>query len=278
VDIIETIAGFRQARARFGTLGLVPTMGYLHAGHLSLVRQARAECGAVAVSIFVNPTQFGPSEDLARYPRDLDRDLQLLEGELTDLVFVPSLAEMYPAGYGTSVEVRGVTEMLEGAVRPGHFAGVATVVCKLLNIVQPTRAYFGQKDAQQTVVVRQMARDLNLPAEIVVGPTVREPDGLAMSSRNVYLTPEERRAAVALSRALGAAQARYAAGERDAEALRQAMRAVLDAEPLARVEYISAADPLTLRELDGAIEAGALLSLAVRFGKTRLIDNLVLGA
>jgi pantoate--beta-alanine ligase len=278
VDVIETIAAVRQARAHFGQLGLVPTMGYLHAGHLSLVRQARAECGAVAVSIFVNPTQFGPGEDLARYPRDLARDLQLLKGESTDLVFLPSVAEMYPDGYGTSVDVRGVTEMLEGAARPGHFAGVATVVCKLLNIVQPTRAYFGQKDAQQTVVVRMMARDLNLPTEIVVCPTVREPDGLAMSSRNVYLTPEERRAAVALSRALGAAQARYLAGERGAEALRQAMRAVLDAEPLARVEYISAADPLTLRELEGTIEAGALLSLAVRFGKTRLIDNLVLGA
>jgi pantoate--beta-alanine ligase len=251
-------------------------MGYLHAGHLSLVRQARTECGAVAVSIFVNPTQFGPSEDLARYPRDLARDLQLLEAEATDLVFVPAVAEMYPKAYATSVEVRGVTEMLEGAVRPGHFSGVATVVCKLLNIVQPTRAYFGQKDAQQTVVVRTMARDLNLPTEIVVGPTVREPDGLAMSSRNVYLTPEERRAAVALSRALGAAQVRYTAGERDADALRQAMHAVLDAEPLARVEYISAADPLMLRELDGPIEAGALLSLAVRFGKTRLIDNILL--
>ncbi|HET9223065.1 MAG TPA: pantoate--beta-alanine ligase [Roseiflexaceae bacterium] len=278
MEVIETIAAFRQARARFARLGLVPTMGYLHAGHLSLVRQARAECGAVAVSIFVNPSQFGPGEDLARYPRDLARDLQLLEGESTDLVFVPSVAEMYPAGYGTSIEVRGVTEMLEGAARPGHFAGVATVVCKLLNIVQPTRAYFGQKDAQQTVVVRTMARDLNLPTEIVVCSTVREPDGLAMSSRNVYLTPEERRAAVALSRALDAAQARYVAGERGAEVLRQAMRAVLDAEPLARVEYVSAADPLTLRELEGTIEAGALLSLAVRFGKTRLIDNLVLGA
>jgi pantoate--beta-alanine ligase len=276
MEVIETIAAFRQARARFGRLGLVPTMGYLHAGHLSLVRQARAECGAVAVSIFVNPTQFGPSEDLARYPRDLTRDLRLLEAELADLVFAPSIAEMYPAGYGTSVEVRGVTEMLEGAVRPGHFAGVATVVCKLLNIVQPTRAYFGQKDAQQTVVVRAMARDLNMPAEIVVCPTVREPDGLAMSSRNVYLTPEERRAAVALVRALRAAQARYVAGERAAEALRGAMREALDAEPLAQAEYVSAADPLTLRELEGTVEAGALLSLAVRFGKTRLIDNLLL--
>jgi pantoate--beta-alanine ligase len=278
MEVIETIAAFHQARARFGRLGLVPTMGYLHAGHLGLVRQARAECGAVAVSIFVNPTQFGPGEDLARYPRDLARDLRLLEDESTDLVFVPSVAEMYPVGYATSVEVRGVTEMLEGAVRPGHFAGVATIVCKLLNIVQPTRAYFGQKDAQQTVVVRAMARDLNLPTEIVVGPTVREPDGLAMSSRNVYLTPEERRAAVALSRALGAAQARYADGERNAEALRQAMRAVLDAEPLARVEYVSAADPLSLRELQGPIAAGALLSLAVRFGKVRLIDNILLAS
>ena len=276
MEVIETIAAFRQARARFGQLGLAPTMGYLHEGHLSLVRQARAECGAVAVSIFINPTQFGPGEDLARYPRDLARDLELLAAEATDLVLVPGAAEMYPEGYGTYVEVRGVTEMLEGAARPGHFTGVATVVCKLLNIVQPTRAYFGLKDAQQAVVVRAMARDLNLPAEIVVCPTVREPDGLAMSSRNVYLTPEERCAAVALSRALGAAQARYAAGERDAEALRHAMRAVLDAEPLAQIEYVSAADPLTLRELQGGAEEGALLSLAVRFGKTRLIDNLLL--
>ncbi len=276
MEVIETIAAFRQARARFGRLGLVPTMGYLHEGHLSLVRQAKAECGAVAVSIFVKPNQFGHAEDLARYPRDLARDLRLLTAESADLVLVPSVAEMYPEGYGTYIEVRGVTEMLEGARRPGHFTGVATVVCKLLNIVQPTRAYFGQKDAQQTVVVRAMARDLNLPAEIVVCPTVREPDGLALSSRNVYLTPEERRAAVALSRALYSAQARYAAGERRAEALRSAMREVLDAEPLAQVEYLSAADPLTLRERDGTVEAGALLSLAVRFGKTRLIDNLLL--
>jgi pantoate--beta-alanine ligase len=276
MEVIDTIAAFRQARARFGRLGLVPTMGYLHEGHLSLVRQARAECGAVAASVFVNPTQFGPGEDLARYPRDLARDLRLLEAESIDLVFIPSAAEMYPEGYGTYIEVRGVTEMLEGAARPGHFEGVATVVCKLLNIVQPTRAYFGQKDAQQTVVVRAMARDLNLPAEIVVCPTVREPDGLAMSSRNIYLTPEERRAATALSRALRVAQARYVAGERGAEALRRTMREVLDAEPLARVEYISAADPLTLRELEGTVESGVLLSLAVRFGKTRLIDNVLL--
>src|SRR5689334_18554465 len=278
MEVIETIAAFRQARARFVRLGLVPTMGYLHEGHLSLVRQARAECGAVAVSIFVNPTQFGPREDLARYPRDLDRDLGLLRQEQVDLVFVPSVAEIYPDGFSTYVDVRAVTEMLEGAVRPGHFQGVATVVCKLFNIVQPTRAYFGQKDAQQTVVVRKMARDLDMPLEVVVAPTTREPDGLAMSSRNVYLSAEQRQAATALYRALSAAGARYAAGERDAEALRQAMRAVLETEPLANVEYASVADALTLRELEQVGAAGALCSLAVRFGTTRLIDNLLLGS
>jgi pantoate--beta-alanine ligase len=277
MEVLETIALFRQARARFGRLGLVPTMGYLHEGHLSLVRQARAECGAVAVSIFVNPTQFGPREDLSRYPRDLDRDFRLLREENVDLVFVPDVSEIYPPGFSTYIDVREVTEPLEGALRPGHFQGVATVVCKLFNIVQPARAYFGQKDAQQTVVVRTMVRDLDMPLEVVVVPTSREPDGLAMSSRNVYLSDEQRRAAPVLYRALGAAGARFSAGERDAEALRQAMRAVLDAEPLARVEYISVADAQTLRELDQVGAAGALCSLAVRFGTTRLIDNLVLG-
>jgi pantoate--beta-alanine ligase len=276
MELIETIDAFRQARALFDRLGLVPTMGYLHEGHLSLVRQARVECGAVAVSIFVNPTQFAPNEDLARYPRNLERDLELLAQEQTDLVFVPSVAEIYPPGHSTVVDVQGVTEMLEGAARPGHFRGVATVVCKLLNIVQPTRAYFGQKDAQQTVVIRTMARDLNLPAQIVVAPTMREPDGLAMSSRNVYLAPDERRAATALYRALQAARQRYALGERSADSLRSTMRAILDAEPLAQVDYISIADQLALRELDQIDDSGALVSLAVRFGKTRLIDNLVL--
>lgn len=276
MEIIETIAAFRQARVRFGRLGLVPTMGYLHAGHLSLVRQARAECGAVAATIFVNPTQFGPREDLSRYPRDLERDLRLLREEQVDLVFVPSVAEIYPPGFSTFIDVRDVTEMLEGAVRPGHFQGVATVVCKLFNIVQPTRAYFGQKDAQQTVVVRKMARDLNMPLDVVVVPTMREPDGLAMSSRNVYLSAEQRRAATALYRALVAAGARYASGERDAESLRQSMRAVLESEPLANPEYVSVADALTLRELDHVGAAGALCSLAVRFGTTRLIDNMLL--
>jgi pantoate--beta-alanine ligase len=277
MELFETIAAFRQARARFGRLGLVPTMGYLHAGHLSLVRQARAECSAVAVTIFVNPTQFGPREDLSRYPRDLERDLRLLREEHVDLVFVPSVAEIYPPDWSTFVDVRDVTEMLEGAVRPGHFQGVATVVCKLFNIAQPTRAYFGQKDAQQTVVVRKMVRDLDLPLEVVVVPTMREPDGLAMSSRNVYLSPDQRHAATALYRALGAAAERYAAGERNAEALRQAMRTVLESEPLASLEYISVADALTLRELDHVGTAEALCSLAVRFGSTRLIDNMVLG-
>jgi pantoate--beta-alanine ligase len=276
MEIIETIAAFRQARARFGRLGLVPTMGYLHEGHLSLVRQARIECGAVAVSIFVNPTQFGPREDLSRYPRDLERDFRLLREENVELVFVPSVTEIYPNGFSTFVDVRDVTEMLEGAARPGHFQGVATVVCKLFNIAQPTRAYFGQKDAQQTVVVRKMARELDMPLDVVVVPTMREPDGLAMSSRNVYLSAEQRRAATVLYRALRAAGERYAAGERDAEVLRQSMRAVLDAEPLAKPDYVSVADLLTLRELDDVGAAGALCSLAVRFGATRLIDTLVL--
>ncbi len=278
MQVITTVSAFRQTRAAFDTLGFVPTMGYLHEGHLSLIRQARAECPAVAVSIFVNPTQFGPREDFERYPRDMDRDLAMLEREAVDLVFAPTRAEMYPEGYGTYVVLPAADEVLEGAARPGHFRGVATVVCKLLNIVQPTRVYFGQKDAQQTVVVRQMVRDLNIPTTIVVLPTVREADGLAMSSRNTYLTPEERQVAPAIYRGLRAAKERYLAGERNAEALRQAVIAVLDAEPLLRPEYVSVADPITLRELERVGEQGALVSLAVRLGSVRLIDNVVLGA
>ena len=274
--VVHTIAEARAVRRALpGTWGFVPTMGYLHEGHLSLVRRARAENDRVAVSIFVNPTQFGPHEDYARYPRDLERDLRLLEPLGVDLVFVPSVEEMYPPGFQTWVIVEEVSRPLEGASRPGHFRGVATVVAKLFNILQPDRAYFGQKDAQQTVVIRRMVQDLNIPVEIVICPTVREPDGLAMSSRNSYLNPEERRAATVLFRALQAAKARYEAGERDAERLREAMREVIRAEPLARIDYVSVAHPETLQELE-RVEGPALLSLAVYIGTTRLIDNLML--
>jgi pantoate--beta-alanine ligase len=256
-------------------LGLVPTMGFLHEGHLALVRRARGECASVGVSIFVNPAQFGPQEDLARYPRDLERDLRMLEEAGTDVVWAPETGEVYPPGYQTFVTVEQISAPLEGAARPGHFRGVATVVAKLFNAFTPDRAYFGQKDAQQVAVIRQMARDLNFPPEIVICPTVRESDGLATSSRNTYLDPQERRAAVVLYRVLSAAQIAYQRGERDAENLRREMRNRLVAEPLAQMEYISVADPDTLQELD-RIDGNALLSLAVRIGKTRLIDNFLL--
>jgi pantoate--beta-alanine ligase len=257
-------------------LGLVPTMGYLHDGHLSLVRLARSSCATVAASIFVNPSQFGPSEDLAAYPRDLPRDLALLETEGVDLVWTPSPEAMYPAGYQTWVTVEEVSQGLEGERRPGHFRGMATVVAKLFNAFDPQRAYFGQKDAQQVAVIRRMTRDLDFPIEIVVGPTVREPDGLAMSSRNTYLNPDERRAASVLYRALGAAHAAHERGTRDAAHLRRVMSDILGSEPRARVQYVSVADPDSLRELEGPAER-ALLSMAVYVGKTRLIDNMVLG-
>jgi len=277
MQIHETIQAFRQARRTFtGTLGVVPTMGYLHEGHLALVRHAKAACDHVAVTIFVNPTQFGPNEDLRRYPRDLQRDLHLLEQEGVGLVFVPSVAELYPQPYRTFVDVEGVTAPLEGARRPGHFRGVATVVCKLFNIVGADRAYFGQKDAQQTVVIKQMVRDLHMPTEIVVVPTVREHDGLALSSRNVYLNSEQRRAAPVLFRSLQTAQALYNNGERSAETIRTTAEQILAQEPLAQIDYVSVADAQTLDEIVDQIHNGALLSLAVRFGTTRLIDNLVL--
>lgn len=273
MKICKTIAEFRAARASLPALGVVPTMGFLHEGHLSLVRRAKAECGAAAATIFVNPTQFAPHEDFGRYPRALPRDLELLESAGADLVFTPEVAEIYPDGYGVKVEVGGVTERLEGAVRPTHFTGVATVVAKLFNITQPTRAYFGQKDAQQCVVIRKLARDLNFPCEVVICPTVREPDGLAMSSRNAYLDDGQRRRATVLYRALRAAEARYGAGARSAEALRAVIHAVLAEVPEGGVDYVSVADPDTLEELD-QITDGALISLAVRFGATRLIDNI----
>jgi pantoate--beta-alanine ligase len=228
----------------------------------------------VFVSIFVNPTQFGPQEDLSKYPRDLERDFRLIE-PYTDVVWTPSVEEMYPNGYQTWVEVEALTQSLEGAMRPGHFRGVTTVVAKLFNGVQPHKAYFGQKDAQQAAVIRQMVRDMNFPIEIVVCPTAREADGLAMSSRNVYLDPEQRQAATVLFRALSAAKDAYDKGERNGEELRQVMRVTLAAEPLARMQYVSCADYDTLEELD-EIKGKALLSMAVFFGKTRLIDNFVL--
>jgi pantoate--beta-alanine ligase len=279
MQILDTIQAFRTAHAALpGSLGFVPTMGYLHEGHLILARRAKAECDHVAVSIFVNPAQFGPKEDLARYPRDLPRDLELLRAEGVDLVLVPEVEEIYPPGYSTYVDVENVTATLEGARRPGHFRGVATVVCKLFNIVQPQRAYFGQKDAQQTVVIRQMVRDLSMPVEIVVVPTVREADGLAMSSRNVYLDAAQRPAAAVLFRGLQQVAGEYERGERNANLLRTALEQTLAQEPLAQVEYVSIADLLTLQEIDGLITHGALVSLAVRFGATRLIDNVILSA
>jgi pantoate--beta-alanine ligase len=276
MDLVHTIADLRKKLISLPRpLGLVPTMGYLHEGHLSLARRARAECKSVGVSIFVNPTQFGPDEDLARYPRDLERDLKLLEGAGVDVAWAPDAAEVYPPGYQTTITVEETAQPLEGAVRPGHFRGVATVVAKLFNAFSPDRAYFGQKDAQQAAVIRRMALDLNFPLEIVVCPTVRESDGLAMSSRNTYLAPEERRAAIVLYGALSAARSAYDRGEREAEKLRAAMRDYLAAEPRARTEYVSAADPDTLAELD-RVGRNALLSMAVRIGKTRLIDNFAL--
>ena len=273
VSSLEVLHSTRNSFA--GTVGLVPTMGYLHEGHLSLIRRAREDCDHVVVSIFVNPTQFGANEDLSKYPRDLERDLRLIE-PYTDLVWTPSAEDMYPQGYQTWVEVEELTKLLEGAMRPGHFQGVTTVVAKLFNGVQPHKAYFGQKDAQQAAVIRQMTRDLNFPIEIVVCPIMREADGLAMSSRNVYLDPPHRKAATVLFRSLSAGKEAYDQGERDGEKLRQVMKAVLAAEPLAQMQYVSCANYDTLEELD-TIKGKALLSMAVFLGKTRLIDNFVLG-
>jgi len=276
MKIVSSIEAARAARAALpGPLGFVPTMGFLHEGHLSLVRQARQECRSVAVSIFVNPTQFGPHEDLARYPRDLPRDQGLLAAEGVDLLWQPETDQMYPPGYQTWVTVEQVAAPLEGTMRPGHFRGVATVVAKLFNVIQPDRAYFGQKDAQQAAVIRRMVEDLNFPIEMVVCPTQREPDGLAMSSRNTYLNAEERRAAGVLFRALRAAQQAYQRGMRDASGLREEMSRVLAEEPMAEPQYIAIADPETFEELRVITNKGLAL-LAVYVGKTRLIDNMLL--
>ncbi len=273
--VIEKIEEYRNIRPELTEpVGFVPTMGYLHEGHLSLVKRARNENKSVVVSIFVNPTQFGPNEDFKSYPRDTERDLNMLE-PYTDIVFMPSPEEMYPPNYDSWVDIEGITDVLEGAKRPGHFRGVATVCTKLFNIVQPASAYFARKDAQQLLVIKKMVKDLNLPLEIVTCPTIRERDGLAMSSRNTYLNPEQRQAAVVLYKSLILALHTYESGERKAGTIRGKMTVLIEQEPLAQIEYISVADTETLQELD-KIEEKALVSMAVKIGTTRLIDNVIL--
>lgn len=262
-----------EAKRKGKSIGFVPTMGYLHEGHLSLARRARGENDLVVMSIFVNPLQFGANEDYEDYPRDLSRDAPLAESAGVDVLFCPGVAEMYPRGYATFVEVEGITGVLCGASRPGHFRGVTTVVAKLFGLVQPDRAYFGQKDAQQLRVIEKMVEDLNMPVEVVPCPTVREPDGLAMSSRNTYLGPREREAARVLSRSLRRAEEAIRAGERDANRIREQVEAMIREEPLAEIDYVSVNDGVTLREVE-RIGDRVMVALAVRIGKTRLIDNL----
>lgn len=275
--LLTSLSDLRTKRLSLsGRVGLVPTMGYLHLGHLSLVSRAKQECEHVIVTIFVNPTQFGANEDLSKYPRDLERDLELLKPLGVDVVWNPSAEIMYPSGYQTWVNVEALTHPLEGAMRPEHFRGVTTVVSKLFNATQPHKAYFGQKDAQQVAVIRRMTLDLNFPIDIVVCPTLREDDGLAMSSRNKYLNADERKAATVLFRALSEAKILYEQGERNADALRNKMKQILDNEPLAKTQYVSCADYDSLEELN-VIAGKILLSMAVFIGKTRLIDNFVLG-
>ncbi|MCH8008006.1 MAG: pantoate--beta-alanine ligase [Chloroflexi bacterium] len=282
MEVASTIAEMRairrvmgRAKRGLGDVGFVPTLGYLHDGHLSLVRAAKEQNEHTIASIFVNPTQFNNPGDFERYPRDDEGDLAQLRDQGVDALFMPSAEEMYPAGQSTSVDVQEVTERLEGEHRPGHFRGVATVVAKLFNVVQPTRAYFGRKDAQQLVVIRRMVRDLHMGVEIVGMPTIREPDGLAMSSRNARLSPAEREAALALSKALRLAAQRWQGGERSAARIRDELQSLISREPLARVDYVSVADTETLEELD-SIEGEALVSLAVHIGEVRLIDNITL--
>jgi pantoate--beta-alanine ligase len=259
------------------SLGLVPTMGALHQGHLSLIRRARSENQTLVVTIFVNPTQFGPQEDLAGYPRDQERDLALLRQEGADLVFMPSPEEMFPPGFDTWVDVPAIAGLLEGARRPGHFRGVATVVTKILSLIRPDKAYFGQKDGQQAVIIRRLALDLNLGTEIIVSPTVRDDDGLALSSRNAYLTADQRKAAPVLYRALRAAQKLWQEGIVDGERLRDEVRGVLELEPLVEdIDYVSVADGETLAELD-LVRGRAMVSATVKIGRPRLIDNIILG-
>lgn len=275
--VIETIADLRTYRGGLtGRMGVVMTMGYLHEGHVSLVQAARRENDHVLATIFVNPMQFGPKEDLSAYPRDLSRDLGMLQAAGVDTVFTPTPAMMYPAGYQTTITVETVSKEKEGGIRPGHFRGVATVVAKLFNLTQPHRSYFGQKDAQQVAVIRRMVRDLDFPLEVRVGPIVREPGGLAMSSRNIYLTPDERQAALVLNRALKATSEAYAAGERQPDTLRRMTEDFIASEPLAALDYVSVADAYTLAEQTSATERPLLLSVAAKIGKPRLLDNMLL--
>lgn len=275
-NIEEMLAASRSARHDGKSLGLVPTMGALHEGHLSLVRAARAQCDLVVASIFVNPLQFGPNEDLAKYPRNFDRDRELLKQEGVDFIFAPSVEEMYPAGAVTYVSVEGLSGKLCGRSRPGHFRGVTTVVAKLFNIVAPDRAYFGQKDAAQSTIIRRMVRDLNIPVQLVVCPIVREPDGLAMSSRNAYLDAAQRRAALALHRSLVAVRQHFDHGERKVQALIEAGQQTFAQDPVVRLDYFEIVDPETLNPIDD-LSRGALVAVAAFVGKARLIDNIVLG-
>ena len=273
--IAETRAAVRELRAAGRTVGLVPTMGALHAGHVSLVRAAREQCDAVVVSIFVNPTQFGPNEDLAKYPRTWDADCALLEREGVDLVFAPGAQEMYPAGASTFVEVEGVSDRLDGVSRPGHFRGVATVVAKLFHVVTPDKAFFGQKDAAQVAVLRRMVRDLNFDLELVVCPTVREADGLALSSRNRYLSAEQHRQALVLSRALRRIEELVSQGVVESAALIREAQEMLAAEAGVRVDYLRIVDPGSLEDV-ADVRGGALVAVAAVVGTTRLIDNVVI--
>jgi pantoate--beta-alanine ligase len=273
--IAETRSACARIRAEGKTLGLVPTMGALHQGHLSLVQAAQASCDVVAVSIFVNPTQFGPKEDFAGYPRKLEQDCETLEAAGVDLVFAPSAGEMYPAGASTFVEVTGLSDRLDGASRPGHFRGVATVVTKLLHIFAPDHAFFGQKDAAQVAILRKMVRDLLFPVELDVCPTVREPDGLALSSRNSYLSAEQRRQALVLSRALLAVEREAKAGDHESGKLIATALRILAEEPGVEVDYCRVVDPDTLEDIPD-VGRGALVAVAARVGSTRLIDNLLL--
>ena len=273
---VETFDALHEALLRLKRpLGFIPTMGYLHEGHLSLVKRAKQDCASVVVSIFANPAQFAPDEDLDNYPRDINRDLELLRGIGTNLVWIPSVKNMYPEDFQTWINVDQLTKPLEGQIRNTHFRGVTTVVSKLFNAVRPDKSYFGQKDAQQAVIIKQMVRDLNYPIEIVICPIIREPDGLAMSSRNIYLNGGERQAALCLSRGLNTAEDAFQKGEKNADKIREIVARVVNEEQLADLQYVSCSHPETLEELGGEIES-CLLSMAVFIGRTRLIDNILL--